>query len=244
MRSVVFALIAASFIAASPALAQTQRGGGQAPAAAPPTAQTQRTAPRLRVDDLRPGLVTVRQPRFSVHAWRIIANNETGWDSAGSDEIYAVYRDLSGSGLIVFTAKFGDVDTGEIKNFGSANKCITPIVDTAYGPNGYPISWRCDNAGAPGPVRFRVTLYESDGWSPMACAAPPNAPPTPQNCDDDNLGSFTHTYTQAQLVNRLPRVGDTFTTEARVNGYTFAYIVERLADHVTQRPAISGAVQR
>ncbi len=180
--------------------------------------------------DARPGYVL--EPRFVVEAMRIHARDETGPDWPGSDEIYLEYRDRAAN-THIFTGQFGDFDTGETRTVPAGQSCVAPLGQTVNGTQGWPVSWSCAPAGA-ATVNFQISVWESDGWSPMACAGAPGAPPDPTNCDDDLVGRVTHRLTAGALAGLMPRVGDTHVRTARAGGYDVTYRVRRVAD--VQRP--------
>ena len=70
------------------------------------------------------GTVT-RGPRYKIQATSFRCNDETGWDWTGSDEPYWIFGSLA-RGIAVTTKSdiFGDVDTGETRNFADNQGCI------------------------------------------------------------------------------------------------------------------------
>ena len=84
-------------------------------------------------------------PRYKVEAVSFKADDESGWDWTGSDEPIWAFHGVSGTGAAVDSAQeFGDVDTGETRNFGP--RCLVPD---------------CTN-GVVGPITVNVALVESD----------------------------------------------------------------------------------
>lgn len=173
------------------------------------------------------------RPRFIVEAIGFHAFDETGPDWPGSDAVYAVFED-SANGQRRFTRTFGDVDSGESRTIGGAQVCIAPLEYAGWDNTRQPPpSWGCKAPGATGDLDFKITLYEQDGWSPMACAGDPSQQAFSKNCDDDRIGSYHHHYTAASLVTMMPHVGDTrVVTENRLGGYNFTFRLRRLQDAV------------
>ncbi|MBY0565597.1 MAG: hypothetical protein K2P58_15615 [Hyphomonadaceae bacterium] len=214
MRPIIalIALVSAAYSVASPAVAQPQLG---------PIVQGNPVGPLERQPTPR--------PRFVVEGLSFRAHNETGWDRAGSDEVYVVFEDRN-NGQRRFTPKFGDVDSGESRTIGRRQRCIAPLEYAGFDSGGFPPStWRCRAPGEAGGLDFSITLYEEDGWSPMACASAPGQPAYKKNCDDDEIASFRHSYTTGALLTLMPNVGDTHivTTPTR-GGYAFTFRLRRL----------------
>lgn len=171
------------------------------------------------------------RPRFVVEAVRFRAHDETGPDWGGSDEVYAVFEDRN-NGQRRFTRTFGDVDTGEQRNFVNQESCIGPLdyagYDSSYRP---PASWECRAPGEAGGLDFSIILYEEDGWSPIACAVTPNQQAYKKNCDDNAIAVYEYQFTAARLLGFMPNVGDLreITTPTR-GGYDLTFRMRRLAD--------------
>jgi hypothetical protein len=170
------------------------------------------------------------QPRFIVTAERLYANDETGPDFPGSDEIYLVFGDLA-QGMYGYSSIFGDFDTGETRNFAAGQWCLAPLSEAIYHQNGNLIGWQCQTGGIGGPFSFALKLYESDSaWTPHACLGPLLAP---VQCQDDLVGSQTVSYSAEELLAAMPRIGDEVTESVRLGGYTFTWRVQRIADSGT-----------
>src|SRR5262245_30095631 len=148
-----FAAMLAALGMLGAAAAQAQIAGDNRPAArSPPPPRLQLKSPDQRA-------------RFMVAAVRLHANNETGIDRAGSDEIVVAFHDPARN-LQMTTSVFGDFDTGETRSFNRDQYCIAPVVGlTSRGD-----SWRCDRAGAPGPVSAEVVVLELANWMPRPCS--------------------------------------------------------------------------
>jgi hypothetical protein len=88
---------------------------------------------------------TSSAPRYKTEAVSFRADDESGWDWTGSDEPIWAFHGVSGTGAAVdFAQEFGDVDTGETRNFGP--RCLVP--DCIH--------------GVVGPITVNVALVESD----------------------------------------------------------------------------------
>ena len=191
------------------------------------------------------------EPRFVVQAIRIRANDESGVDWWGSDEVYAVWH---AGGVMAASELFGDVDTGETRSFGVTERCMLPIEPIAI--HGSPTelaseggdTWRCVQAGHAAPVQFNVRLWESDSswefWEWACFRRDGNLPPA--NCPDDLIGEFTQTFTENELLFALPQVGMWFEATKTLGSacgnnvcgpgptgpeYTFTYRVTRMNDY-------------
>lgn len=199
----------------------------------------------FRLGDVAGPTVTITQPdrpgrteaRFQVIPIKLHANNETGPDRPGSDEIYVIFRDAqTNSG--VRTPIFRGFDTGEDQNFAQAQACVTPIGRTLAGPDGAPQAWECREGGVRGPLSFSVEIYEDDGDTPPGrpsyysigeCPQPQGPPPHP-TCEDDLVGRATITFSLERLLAELPRPGAERTYNRALGGYAFEYRVVRLDD--------------
>ena len=219
MRIAVAALVAACFLAPA-ALAQPHPGHGNVfNQGALNHAQVQRA--------------TVTHQRYIVLGLRFHANDETGPDWPGSDEVYARYDDLN-SGQSRFTSTYEDIDTGDTQTFKGTELCIGPLPVAPLDSHGFPPkTWACQGPGLT-TVRFNVHLYEADGWSPMACARAPNVMPSKKNCDDDDIGSAHIDFSASALLAMMPHVNDIHEQTLTMGGYTFTYRIQRVSD--TQDP--------
>ncbi len=165
-------------------------------AIAPGVASAQRN---VRVDRFEP------TARFIVEADSFTAVDESGFDSLGSDEIYAIWTS-GDSG--VSTSVVGDVDTGNTFHFPSTENCIFPIQAPANrsllsGERGD--EWSCVEGGAFAPVEFNVWLFEHD--VSITCSEHLIAGGVSlENCADDLIGFFEFSLDESQLV-------QTFTSE-------------------------------
>lgn len=171
------------------------------------------------------------QPRFIVTAERLYANDETGRDWPGSDEIYLVFGDPA-SDSFGHSAILGDFDTGETRNFAAGHWCLAPLFEPVRHQNGALVGWQCQSQGIGGPFSFVVQLYESDSaWTPHACL-PDDLPPGVE-CQDDLVGARTVSYSREELIAAMPNIGDEVAESVRLGGYTFTWRVRRIADSGT-----------
>lgn len=169
------------------------------------------------------------QPRFIVTAERLYANDETGRDWPGSDEIYLVFGNGNSTG---HTTIFGDFDTGETRNIPQGRWCLAPLFEPIYHQNGSLYGWQCQTEGIGGPFSFNVSVYESDSsWTPHACL--PDSLPSGVECQDDRVGGRTISYSREELLAAMPNVGDSVAESARMGGYTLTWRVTRIADSGT-----------
>lgn len=207
--------------------------------------------------------------RFYVEAVQMRVIDETGPDWPGSDEIIALFNNGE---YEMATVKYENMDTGDTRLFLSGNRCIWPAVDPDREWNE---SWFCAEAGGAGPVTFTVSLYEHDGsWRNIFlesgfCAEgrSDDVVPLPRGCtinpNATNLvGRYRMTISQADLVNSMPNVGDTYTNAFRVDNcsetvtvddgscaswsalptyaaYDVTYLITRVADAPPARPILA-----
>lgn len=179
----------------------------------------------------------VRTPRFQVRLISFTANDETGPDWSGSDEIYAVYETAN---YRAATSVYGDIDTGDTQRINLRHNCAVGALD----PDGLRNQrWRCDIAGVPGPIEFSISLYETDGNSPFrsgACLAGGTTDLAPRNATQCSLESrqrvFHHqrTFTEQALLTLLPEPNQQREFVVDGDQYTITFRVDRKADVVTQ----------
>lgn len=192
--------------------------------------------PATIVQPDRPGRT---EARFQVIPSNLHANNETGPDWPGADEIYVIFRDAQTSSG-VRTPIFHDFDTNETKHFAQAQGCVTPIGRTLAGSDGLAQAWECREGGARGPLAFSVEIYEDDGDTPPGrpsyysvgeCPQPQGPPPYP-TCEDDLVGRADFSFSLERLLAELPSPGAERTYRRALGGYAFEYRVVRLNDVV------------
>jgi hypothetical protein len=137
-------------------------------------------------------------PQFVAEAVSFKAIDESGYDRAGSDEVYAVFSDLNPNLSDLVTKTFGDVDTGETRTFGPDERCIAPRPKCDYGVSES--------------LHFEVSFWERDDWPYELCYG--DAPGIHYtlrhgSCpDDDLIGRGEVLMSREQLLAALPRVGD------------------------------------
>lgn len=121
------------------------------------------TQPQRRTRPLREGVTglgqnqdVIREPRFMVEAVNFHAVDESGPNSPGADEVFAIFE---AGGQSMLTSVVEEVETGEMHEFDTAQRCILPAQDLDGARND---QWSCAPSGAPGPVQFTIALYELD----------------------------------------------------------------------------------
>ena len=155
--------------------------------------------------------------RYMVRATTLHANDETGPDWPGSDEIYAVFvlrrpDRVGGDEFFARTSTFEDFDTGETKHFRTGENCLTSVMPATSQLGHSPVrSWDCQPNGDRINLQFRVKLYEEDTG------------------DDDLIGEHTISWTQQQLDGFGLRVGQKTPGSVRIGGYTLNWEVQRVS---------------
>ncbi len=217
LKCAALAIVSAVAFAAAPAEAQTVWD------------QQLYVAPRAHV--IAPEAQLVSTPRYIVTAERLYANNETGPDWPGSDEVYMVFGNAA-LNKFGHSTIFGDFDTGETRNIPEGRWCLTPLFEPVYHQSGSLYGWQCQTQGIGGPFNFDVQLYESDSaWTPSACL--PDDLPSGVECQDDLIGGRRISYSSEELLAAMPNVGDHVSESVRLGGYTFTWRVQRIADSGT-----------
>ncbi len=227
-------------IAGGSASAQT-RGGRAEPLAQPAQERVQASDPVVIPDSpwSQPAFRNAA-PTFTVSADGFTAVDESGVDFAGSDEVFSTWS--SGRSLMG-TRVFGDVDSGESREYHDLQSCILPLAPRSFVDGRTAEGWRCIDGGATGPISFSVNLYEHDRISFPMCF---NGGTGPQpDCADDWLGGYTGTWETAELVSMLPHAGSTQQMTVRLIAcepgtvcgvglwdadYDFHFTITRLAD--------------
>lgn len=181
--------------------------------------------PGREVDDGRVIVITV--PQFVVEAVSFRAVDETGVDWPGSDEVHWVF-----AGWDPFderaTTVYGDVDSGDKRNFRAVDRCIAPQPDCSRGAS---------------VVRFAVAAFEKDpdvGFSGLFGLQKPRRAHSHDMYDsgisigDDLIGRVAVGFSRQQLLGTLPTVGDVVEREIRPLGgagsYRLTYRIRRLAN--------------
>jgi hypothetical protein len=171
----------------------------------------------------RNGLLWAPLYTVEVHGFRAI--DESGYDWAGSDEVFGLFD--STRGYAVRTGRYGDVDSGDFRRIGSQERCLAPQRILAGGPvAGWLIApetrWDCrpsSSTGVAAPIGLTLRLYEDDPCSafvPPACFNP--FAPAVRDPRDDLIGRVEVTYTSAQLESRLREVGDVMVDKFTLGG--------------------------
>jgi hypothetical protein len=156
------------------------------------------------------GKLTILIPQFTAEAASFRAIDESGWDRAGSDEVYAVFSDGTPDDLV--TSTYGDVDTGETRTFGPQERCIMPRS-------------RCDH-GVSEILHFDVAFFEEDrGLLPGSTFCHGILPGTHAElrggkCEpyDDLIGRGSVLSSREELLAALPRVGDSVERKLLLGG--------------------------
>jgi hypothetical protein len=145
---------------------------------------------------------------YKVEAVSFRAVDESGPDWAGSDEIYANWKDPK-SGYVSVTRTYKGVDTGDTRKFAPPDKqCILPV--NLPSPALVSEVTKACSGGVPGPFDFEVALFEEDRFLFNWCPQHPGS--IGVTCDDDDLiDQKTVSFTTAELEAAMPHVGDTFT---------------------------------
>ena len=163
---------------------------------------------------LQQALTEIEPARYIVRATTLHADNETGPDWPGSDEIYAEFvlrtpDRVGGDEFFARTTTFGDFDTGETKNFREGENCLTSAVPaTSQRPSRF---WDCHANGDRINLTFRVKLFEEDTG------------------DDDLIGERTVRWTPAELDGLHLSVGQKSAEHIRIGGYTLTWEIQRVS---------------
>jgi hypothetical protein len=168
------------------------------------------------------------QPQYQVKAVSFHANDETGIDWLGSDEVFWIFNGVGMTGTDLSSAShvFGDIDTGDTAYFGPYEGCL--YLSCAGGP-------------APNGIGLNIAAWEKDlGYTNETLAEYANSfhqlggilEPTDYMlvqwmgkistgigdvlayinswAADDLIGSQTFGYSPVYLASRLPTVGSSF----------------------------------
>lgn len=166
-------------------------------------------------------------PQFKVEALWFKANDETGAAWPGSDEVYAVFSDMSPTSTDRTTKEYDNVDEGDTVNFTGDDTCMAPQPS-------------CDRGMAELNVRF--SFWESDWEAPLGFShcLRPDSPgvrwrvETGVCIDDDTIGRGSIIHSAAELIAMLPDVGAsrefTHVMDKDAGKYRFRYRVTRLAN--------------
>lgn len=229
--------LAASFSCTAGAFAQAQ------PASQPDSAGRPALAEALKVPFPTPEFM---ERRYKIEAVRFKAVDETGINWPFSDEVMVGTFDAKGRTV---SDTFGDVDSGETRNFDPAKSCIIAVRPGEAVLNKTSV---CDDSGEPAPLGFEVQFWEKgEGFLPANsfCAADAQPPPRhyASHCLDDSdgddfIGRRQLDFTIQELEAALPNVGDEVIETVKLfpcrkdeeicggllSDYTFTYRVTRL----------------
>lgn len=102
---------------------------------------------------------TPPNPKYTIKATKFRCNDETGFDFTGSDEPYWIFGSLgAGTAVTTLSQTFGDVDTGDSRNFAANEGCI-------WGQN-------CTAQDFPdGEIGSLISLFEHDSGDPKKIQA-------------------------------------------------------------------------
>ena len=189
------------------------------------------------------------QPKYKVKAVSFHANDETGFDLAGSDEPYWVFCGVGMEGTQHCSAShvFGDIDTGDTASFGSTEGCLYISCAGGAAPLGMGFSvqaWESDEADVPKTLSSMSMAFHAIGgfvvgqgdpiWLGSALNKIGDAIDwiTSFIWADDLIGTQTYTYSPAYLASRLPAVGGSFLDTRTYSGgggrYTMTTQVTRV----------------
>jgi hypothetical protein len=167
---------------------------------------------------LQQGTTEFTPARYIVRATTLYANDETGRDWPGSDEIYAQFElrtpdRVGGDAFYARTTTFGDFDTGETKRFRDGENCLTSVVPAPAAPivNGHVRFWNCHANGDRHNLTFVVRLFEED------------------SSEDDLIGERQVRWTAAELDGLNLGVGQKSAESIRIGGYTLTWEVQRVS---------------
>jgi CARDB protein len=189
------------------------------------------------------------QPKYQVKAVSFHANDETGIDWLGSDEVYWIFNGVGMTGTDLSSAShvFGDIDTGDTAYFGPYEGCLYLSCAGGPAPNGIGLSiaaWEKDRGYT------NETLAEyANGFHQLGGILEPTDYMVVQWMGkvstgigdvlayinswaaDDKIGSQTFAFSPVYLASRLPTVGSSF-NDTRVyddsGNYTMTVQVTRV----------------
>lgn len=185
--------------------------------------------------------IVFTSPQFVVQALWFKANDETNWYWQGSDEVYAVFSDLQPDHYDHITSTYGNVDEGDLVNFGSGDRCVAPQGRVGA----VPPRPGCQSGLAE--LNARFSFWEQDGPYPAGLEFCPGWLPGSHQVlengkcgSDDLIGWGAIVLSRDELVAMLPAVGDsrefTHVMDKDAGKYRFRYRITRLAD--VDRPLV------
>jgi hypothetical protein len=163
-----------------------------------------------------------------VRAISFQAFNETGLDFLGSDEVVVTIRTPQYLLKFPSTSKYGSVDSdGKSHAFRADGNCIIPATDSGQFPDG---KWACHEQGTAAPLSFVIAAYEQDndyvaglyeiitegffsGFDVPPLESGTDLQPLDtflrwENSPNHLIGKDRAEHSLAELLERLPRVGD------------------------------------
>jgi hypothetical protein len=174
------------------------------------------------------------QPRYKVKAVSFYANDESHADWAGSDEPYWTFNTVGVGGTRHSASSqiFGDVDTGETRNFAATEGCLYLSCNGGAAPYGIGFSaqiWEHD-IGEVSKTLATIGEYfqKAGGLADLA-----NCPAWVGKAldyvgqglqfisgwgEDDLIGSNTYAYDPVYLASRLTSSGASFTDTRQYSG--------------------------
>jgi hypothetical protein len=141
-------------------------------------------------------------PRFAAAVVSFRAIDESGADWSGSDEVIGHFDSNVDAGF--YTRVYGDVDSGDLVEFASGDRCLAPRTN-------------CSTRGVAGPLQLELELWEDDDCNPFlpSCFDTDTGPLDPA---DDLIGREVVYFSVTQLVDRMDSVGDAINFPVRLGG--------------------------
>lgn len=193
---------------------------------------------------------TPPNPTYTIKAQQFRCNDETGTDFLGSDEPYWIFGSL-GQGIAITTraGPFGDVDSGETRNFGASDGCIwgqdCAPRDFPDGEIGTHIQLWEHDTGDPEEARAAVAaafaaaaaILVATGVAAWIGAIVAGVGAVVQwllgFLDDDHIADQTFVFTRQSVVDQLTKAGQSFNVTRRFTDgdgdYTLTIQVARVA---------------
>lgn len=165
-------------------------------------------------------------PRYTVKAVSFRADDESHADWAGSDEPFWTFNTVGLGGTQKATASqiFGDVDTGETRNFAASEGCLYLSCSGGAAPHGIGFSaqvWEHDLGDVAETLATLADYFKKAGGLAGVSGLPAWVSGAlsfiGQGLDvvsgwgaDDLIGSNTYGYDAVTLASRLPSTGGSF----------------------------------
>ena len=150
-------------------------------------------------------------PTFAARIVSFHANDESGIDWLGSDEVYVGILDRSdGNYQYAWTSTHNSVDSGDTKTIASNERCVTRN-DLSYDANGdgdrQPREGDVSNCFGSRIPTFEISLYDKEtSWKYWEFN--PNCICTRLNADDELLFHGSYQYSGPTLMSLMPKVYD------------------------------------